>query len=283
LSEQPAVIAAARLPDPARLFAARAARLAALADGHAAAPFLSLLARVARGQEVAAREVRLPAALPLAQAARQFDPARAPRPAAWVQMLRVVLGTARSPDLPPPALAAIARLDAASGAELDALAEGVLSGDGADLAAAPFVGAALQAAYAVLAAGLDPAGLGEGWGICPACGFPPVAASVLGDDRLRYVSCGLCATAWHVPRVHCVACRGNTGIAYFEVEGGAPGVKAEACPTCRAYLKVVDLAQVPSAEPLADDAATLVLDLLLGEQGWRRVGRNLLAPAGEPA
>jgi FdhE protein len=77
--------------------------------------------------------------------------------------------------------------------------------------------------------------------------------------------------------VHCVSCRGTEGLAYFGVERGAAGLEAEACPACRAYLKIVDLAEVPFGEPVADDAATLVLDVLLGEEGWRRMGRNLLS------
>jgi formate dehydrogenase maturation protein FdhE len=34
---------------------------------------------------------------------------------------------------------------------------------------------------------------------------------------------------------------------------------------------------------MADDAATLILDLLMGGRGYRRAGVNLLSPAGEPA
>jgi FdhE protein len=262
----------ARLPVPARVFAARAARLDALAEGHPAAPFLALLARLARGQEAAVGEVRCGAR---PGATLETGPE-------WRAMLRVVLGAVRGLELPGPAQEALARLHAAGEAELDALGAGVLAGHAEDLATAPFVGAALQAQFTASAAGLDAAALPLAQAVCPACGFAAVAATVGGVDRLRYVACGLCATEWHVPRVQCAVCRTTEGISYWELAGAPAGVKAEACGSCRAYLKVFDLQYVPGAEPLADDAATLVLDVLLGEQGWRRAGRNLLAPAGEP-
>jgi FdhE protein len=145
------------------------------------------------------------------------------------------------------------------------------------------VGAALQAYFAALAAGLDapqvePADTG-----CPVCGSPPVAGVVRGDDRLRYLSCALCGSEWHLPRVHCAACRGNAGIVHFSVEGDE-GAKAEACDLCGGDVKLFDLEKRPGAEPLADDAATLALDLLMAEEGYGRAGVNLLlAASGEPA
>lgn len=265
----------ARLPVPGRVFGARAARLDALAAGHPAAPFLALLARLARGQEAAVREVRCGARPEAARGARLEGGPE------WRAMLRVVLGAVRGLTLPAPAREAIARLHAAGEPELESLAAGVLAGHTVDLATAPFVGAALQAQFTALAAGLHAAALPLAQAVCPACGFAPVAATVGGVDRLRYVTCGLCATEWHVPRVQCAVCRSTEQISYYEIADAPPGVKAEACGSCHAYLKVFDLQHLTGADPLADDAATLVLDVLLGEQGWRRVGRNLLAPAGE--
>jgi FdhE protein len=60
-----------------------------------------------------------------------------------------------------------------------------------------------------------------------------------------------------------------------------PGAKAEACPDCRTYLKLFDLRDRPEAEPVADDAATLALDLLLAQEGYERPGSNVYV-GGEP-
>jgi FdhE protein len=271
-----------RLPEPARLFAARAERLAALAPGHAAGPFLELLARIARGQHAAAREVRSPAGSRLALGAgRPLDPAR--RDPSWHAALGVVLGVARDGPLPGPAADAIRRLDAARAPELEAVADGVLALAPGDPAAAPFVLAALEVSFARLAAGLDPKVVPPAETGCPVCGSAPVAGLVLGDDRLRYLACGLCASRWHLTRVQCATCRATGGISYFDVEGAPAGARAEACDVCRTYVKLFDAEELPGAEPVADDAATIVLDLLMAERGFRRAGRNPLAPGGERA
>jgi FdhE protein len=258
-----------RPPDPPRRFAARAERLEALADGHAAGPWLRFLARLARGQEAAVREFRLP---PRGRPA--LDPL-------WRAMLRVVLAEARDPANPAAARDALARLGSADDAALDGAARAVVEGAPVDLAFAPLVGAAVEACLASMAASATPAAAARP-GECPACGGPPLASTLDGDGRLRWVHCARCATAWNAPRLHCVACGATAGISYVALEGGLPGVAAECCAGCRAYLKVFDLALVVSGEPCADDAATLVLDLLLAGEGWRRAGRNLLAPAGGP-
>ena len=90
------------------------------------------------------------------------------------------------------------------------------------------------------------------------------------DARVRYVVCGLCSAEWHLPRVQCAVCREAGKLSYLGVEGGPRGVSAEACDGCRAYLKVVDLAEAHGGDAVADDAATLVLDLLVGERGFLR-------------
>jgi FdhE protein len=111
------------------------------------------------------------------------------------------------------------------------------------------------------------------------CGGPPVAGIIGAEDRLRWLSCAWCATEWNVPRVRCVACETATGPEYLHVDAH-PGAKAEACPDCRTYVKLFDLAKRQGAEPAADDAATLALDLLLAEEGLRRAGPNVYVGAG---
>jgi FdhE protein len=82
-----------------------------------------------------------------------------------------------------------------------------------------------------------------------------------------------------VPRVRCVACETATGPEYLHLDQD-PGAKAEACPDCRTYLKLFDLAKRPGAEPAADDAATIALDLLLAEEGFHRAGPNVYVGSG---
>jgi FdhE protein len=264
-----------RLPEPGRLFVLRAARLAARAPAHGLPDWLRLLSRVAAGQATAVRELR--PARPARRAGRPLAHDALPRDEAWRRMLGVIVAAARGPGLPAPTLETLRLLAAAGPAELERLASAVLAGEvpREQVAAAPFVGAALQAWLTALAAGLDPADVTSApEGACPACGGPPVAGLVRKNDRLRDVVCALCATAWNVPRVRCAVCDTSAGPEYFHVDA-EPGLKAEACPTCRSYLKLFDEEKRPGADPAADDAATLTLDLLVAEEGFHRAGPNL--------
>jgi FdhE protein len=162
------------------------------------------------------------------------------------------------------------------------MADGVLAGTPAttDLAAAPFVGAALQVYFSSLASTLAAAQVARSEGGCPVCDSPPVAGLVLGDDKLRYLSCSLCGAEWNLTRIQCWSCRGTGGIRYLGVAGDQGAVKAEACGACGAYLKLFYRERMPDAEPLADDVASLTLDLLAAQEGWGRSGVNLFLLGG---
>lgn len=285
-SEEPARAEPLRLPDPTLLFEARAARFRALAEGHAAPDWLLLLSRVAGGQRTAVREVQAQPvrASPASGGGPPLAFAQVPRDGAWRRMLGIVLSAARAPGLPVETLDALRRLEDSGVSHLETLAGGVLEGKLAPdrLACAPFVAAALQAWFCVLSSRLDPSALGGGSTTCPVCGAPPVAGVVQGTDRLRYLSCALCAAEWNVPRLRCTSCGKEEDLAYFHVEEGDAGAKAEACNACRAYVKLFDEEKRPGAEAAADDAATLALDLLMAEDGWRRAGLNLYVGAAEP-
>jgi FdhE protein len=263
-----------RLPDPVPLFAARAARLRRLADGHAAQDWLRFLALIADGQRVAAAGVEVPRVRawddrpPL-----PFD--RIPRDASWRRMLSALLAEARGSDLPEEAHQEVRTLAGADAARLEELADlqlaCTLPRD--ELAAAPFVGGALQTWFGVLASRLDATALRVQGSACPACGAPPVAGYIDAASRRRYLSCSLCGVDWNVARLTCVSCGEDSELAYFHVDGDV-GAKAEACSTCGGYVKLFDVEKRPGAEPVADDAATLALDLLVTKAGFERIGSS---------
>ena len=271
-----------KLPSPAEVFRRRAERFADLSPGHAADDWLLALSRLCAAQGVAL--ARAPADLP-----GGVLPASVPLRASewrlagsWRAGLGAILAEMRAAPLPDPARAALARLEYAAPSELESFAGALLRGGPGpiDLAAAPFVAAALQAHFTALASRLAAAAVERSERGCPVCGSPPVAAVVLGDDKVRYVACSLCASQWHLVRVQCATCRATGGISYLAIEGDSGGVKAEACGTCRTYLKVFYVEQRPGAEPFADDAATLALDLLVAEEGYARGGVNLFLDPG---
>lgn len=186
--------------------------------------------------------------------------------------------------MPAPAREAIRALAEASSAQQEHLAGRVLRGElsGADLAQAPFAGAALQVVYAC-APVPRPADLTQAEGAgCPVCGSPPVAG-VVGEDRRRFLCCCLCGAEWHLTRLHCAVCRQQEHVGYVALNGSGSGVpgpaKAETCEKCGVYTKLLYVEKEPRLEVGADDLATLMLDELLAEEGFGRNGRNLLLPS----
>ncbi|ACL67220.1 formate dehydrogenase accessory protein FdhE [Anaeromyxobacter dehalogenans 2CP-1] len=266
-----------RLPEPGLLFTGRAARLEAVAAERGGDPFLGFLGRLAGAQRAATAAV--PGFTPPRAPGRPVDRDALAADPALGAVLRALLVALPADGLPDAAAEAVRGLRDAAPDALRRIAGGVLAGASRpeDLAAATFVGAALQVLATVRAARLDPSTVARVEGGCPVCGSPPVAGVVQGDDRLRYLTCSLCAAEWHLPRIRCAGCQATAGLAYHHLEND-PGARAETCAACQGYVKLFDLEKRPGSEPFADDAATLALDLLLGEAGHGRVGPNLFLP-----
>ena len=59
-------------------------------------------------------------------------------------------------------------------------------------------------------------------------------------------------------------------------------VQVECCDECGHYLKIVHMEKDPHVEPMADDLASITLDLLVSETGLQRHGVNLMLLFGDP-
>lgn len=288
------------LPD-AKVFSKRATRLRELVmQVPALDEFLAFMARVVQAQHQVLTEQE-PAWRPAADAFDQalkhgmpplgFQALR--RDVRWQQDLVAILDAVELHvgEHQRPLLAALREMPADA---LDALADDVFEmrpGAEATRALLPLVGAALQVAWARLAIGLPtpPARpVGEAKALCPCCGAVPVA-SVVHNERhrsgVRYLHCSLCATEWHLERVKCSVCDTGGKLLYMTLddEQGKPflPVQAEACTECHSYLKVMQRELHGRADPIADDLASLALDMLLAEQDeYARSGYNPLLIAG---
>jgi FdhE protein len=279
-----------RLPDRERLFAARAARLDALGRDHALEGYLRFLAVLAAAQHEALPRlaVTLPDAAQREAAHRHRMPLApalgGPRPAAWTTVLaELCTAVAGSAGFPAAVADACDRLAARDPRDLEADADRLLAADldVADPAAAPLVMAALQVSWVALSGRLTPddVALPESPGVCPVCGTLPVASVVRTDAPYagyRYLHCGLCATEWHRVRVECTQCGATKGIAYHSIEGGSAAIRAESCDGCHSYRKIFYQEHDPGVEPVADDLASVTLDLLLAEAGFHRASSNPL-------
>jgi FdhE protein len=289
------------LPATRTLFADRAARFLQLASGHSMADYLTLMAAVAEAQHAAVTRRAAPA-MPEAALAQSRDYGMPPlsalshaRDPQWRDDLRDLTESLAARPAAKAMIDAVRSLDTLA---LESLADRILGGStlDEDAAAVPLVGAALQVYFTRRAATLD-AELVKNFDVatvCPVCATRPVASVVrIGGVRnnLRYLVCALCSTEWHMTRIKCSACEEEKGVHYLSLTVGdaeptanevgvAAARRAEACDECKSYLKIFYQEKDPQLDPVADDLASLALDLLVDERGYGRSGPNLLFHPG---
>ncbi|SAL55421.1 formate dehydrogenase accessory protein FdhE [Caballeronia humi] len=300
-SLDPSAIPRIRMPERDAVFPARAARLRQLADAaNPIAGYLRLMAVLADAQHqtLTKFEATPPSAELLANAQQHSMPLipalSGVRDPAWRDVLLQLLDRIEAAGPLTPALSQlIAKLRALDAAALDAQADAIFAQRFAEVdpASAPFITAALQVVWTDLASRIDKSQVPyiDTPGLCPVCGSHPVASMVrVGgpSDNYRYLQCGLCATEWHMVRSKCSNCDSTKGIAYHAI--GAAGadseardsqakdapLKAESCDECGTYRKIGYQSKAYDFEPFADDLASLTLDLLMGEEGYRRASPN---------
>ena len=277
------------LPETGSLFAERAARLRQLADGNPIADYLQFVAKIMDAQQKAVSSVDISAAdaeiiaraqehsMPLLPAVDHIDPA-------WQQVLDNMLDTLQgSEGLPAPLQPLLKELRALAPEARDDIAKKLLQKEVAarHVGMAPFIMAALQVVFSKRSASIaardvpmtDPAS------ICPICACEPVASVIRIGGKMaghRYLHCGTCACEWQMVRVKCSHCESTKGIHYQGVDGSGEIVLAETCDECGSYRKIVNQEKDPLANPLADDLASLMLDLLMSETEFQRASPNPL-------
>jgi FdhE protein len=266
-------------------------------SGDSLGDYLRLMAAVTDGQQVELDA--LTAALATEQFAQQLgrqielahehrmpllQAAGWPRQERWRAILNDLCSSlAAAPGFPAGVRSVCERIVASAPAEMETQADLLLAArtNGVDAQAAPFVMAALQVYWAGMASSLQTSDVRQidVPGVCPTCGTLPVSSIVRSDKQsqgYRYLHCGLCATEWHMVRITCSQCLANEGIVYQSIEGGSQAVRAESCGQCHTYRKILYQEKDPGVEPVADDLASLSLDLLMTEEGMHRGSGNPL-------
>ena len=283
-----------RLPERSSVFSSRAQRLRQLSGtqcvGHTIGDYLRLMADVADAQQaaLASYQATLPDVEWISQARTHRMPlihtGAWPREHGWRRLLDGVCEwVVALPNVPAGVRAACDRLLALQSEALEAQAEALLASQtaGVDVAAAPFLMAALQVYWTDLASRCTVDNVVEldVTGVCPMCGTLPVASVVRANARAqgyRYLCCALCATEWHMVRVTCSHCQATQNISYHSIAGGSDAIRAECCDDCYTYRKILYQEKDTGVEPVADDLASLALDLLLSEAGYHRGSGNPL-------
>jgi FdhE protein len=281
-------------PVAADVFLVRAERFATLARGHRLEAYLAFASRLSRAQHIALQS------LPYAPVADERTVAQCidhglpvlsadghRRDAVWREGLQTLVNAVDRASLPDESIKRLQDLATIDSDALEAAAGSLLSGNYSDVesASSPFIGAALQVYWVKMGLQLGMNGVNEPpqIGLCPLCGSPPVASVVRvggAQQGLRYLLCSLCCCEWHMVRVKCAACGSTKGVSYLGVERASAAVKAECCDECRTYLKIFYLEKDTAAVPAADDLASLDLDILVDDAGYRRIAPNLLLSPG---
>lgn len=284
------------IPERNWVFRDRAWRLNRLAEDHSMKDLLLFAASICDAQQEVLNvfpKVPLPTEAQLRLCRDNCMPPLSvqswPRDEAWREALWQITNLVQE-KANPLVKSSLVRLREMDSAAVEAMADAVLRGyyEKLDLAVAPFIAAALQVYWTHMATTLGDRAFGRSdvTNLCPVCASRPSSSIVrIGPQQgLRYLSCSMCETQWHMVRVKCSNCESTKGISYFAVEGSSGAVKAESCEECDSYLKIMYMDKDPHTDPVADDLATLTLDLKMSDSGILRSGPLLfLMPAPDTA
>ncbi|MDQ5892589.1 MAG: FdhE protein [Pseudomonadota bacterium] len=266
------------------LYSSRAARLRQLAEAHPLGDYLTFAAGVVEAQQKVLHDH--PLTLDLSDVLKQsgerppLDIAVFPRDAHWHTLLRALIEELK-PDASGQVLSTLENLEKASAQELEAQATALLQHEfrAESNDKAPFIWAALSLFWAQMASqlpGKARAVPGEHRQFCPVCGSIPVSGVVqLGTSSgLRYLHCNLCESEWHMVRVKCSNCEESSELNYWSLDSENSAIKAESCGHCGTYLKLLYQEKDHRVEAVADDLASLVLDVKMEEEGFSRSSIN---------
>lgn len=275
------------LPDPASVFLRRSERFAELAPGHQIEPYLVLLSQITRAQHAVQATMPAPAMPSGKQLQLAHDNIMPPISTALMQLDEAadqtfdsLLKQLATEDLAPTARLTLEFAERATPAERRAMMRAVVLDEVPNDAVAEHVlaAAAVQLVFTRLAARLDVASLQRvADGACPSCGGAPSASAIVGWNGAhgtRFCTCSICATQWNVVRIRCLVCGSESGIAYHSIEGGTETIMGETCESCSSYVKMLHQHKEAGLDPLADDVASLALDLTLAKEGWQRASVN---------
>ncbi|MCK3658886.1 formate dehydrogenase accessory protein FdhE [Pasteurellaceae bacterium Pebbles2] len=262
------------------LYERRAKRLRSLAENHPFADYLEFAAKIADAQGLILQEnpVEKPQTafadvLPLNVKTLQRD-------AKWREYLTALLAELK-PNATEQMLGTIDWLEKASNEELEQLADELLAQNYANCSSdkAVFIWSALSLYWQQLTQYLPHNAnmeSGEGLHHCPVCQSTPVASVIHFGlaQGLRYLHCSLCESEWNMVRAKCSNCEQAREINYWSIDSEAAAVKTESCGDCHSHLKILYQEKDPHVEAVADDLASIFLDIEMEEKGFSRSGLN---------
>ena len=106
---------------------------------------------------------------------------------------------------------------------------------------------------------------------CPICGSLPSLSLLKGEGGKRYLLCSYCGYQWRIDRLFCPFCNNKEqeSLQYFSGEG-EEAYRIDLCDKCHQYIKTIDYRTLEESDPVLEDLATLHLDILASQKGYKR-------------
>ncbi len=135
----------------------------------------------------------------------------------------------------------------------------------------------IEAGVEQLLSEIDP----EAWlkGYCPICGSFPSLSLFKEEVGKRYLLCSFCGMQWRIDRLICPFCNNKEqeSLPYLYAEG-EEAYRIDLCEKCHQYIKTIDLRKMEASDPSLEDVATLHLDILASQKGYKRPTLNPWTP-----
>jgi FdhE protein len=108
-------------------------------------------------------------------------------------------------------------------------------------------------------------------GYCPVCGSLPHLSLLKEEVGKRFLLCSYCGYQWQIERIVCPFCnnKDQESLHYFTAEGEET-YRIDLCDKCHQYIKTIDLRAIGEIDPSLEDLATLHLDVIASQKGYKR-------------
>ncbi|WP_439242004.1 formate dehydrogenase accessory protein FdhE [Lonepinella sp. BR2474] len=262
------------------IYERRAKRLRDLAQDHPFADYLEFAAKIVDAQLLILQENPLTKPAEITADIQPLNVKTWQRSLQWRDYLTALLSEIK-PEANEQMLGTIDSLEKAATEEIEQLADKLLAQDYAQVSSdkAVFIWAALSLYWLQLTQYLShntQQESSEGLHYCPVCQSAPVSSIIhFGTEQaLRYLHCSLCESEWNVVRAKCTNCDQSKELEYWMLDKDQSAVRTESCGGCHSYLKILYQEKDPYVEAVADDLASIFLDIEMEEKGFARSGVN---------
>jgi FdhE protein len=120
-------------------------------------------------------------------------------------------------------------------------------------------------------------------GYCPVCGAWPALAELVGPEKKRHLRCVRCGSDWTWLVLLCPYCGNDDHRTLRVLQAPGSAERVDVCERCHGYVKALPAyTPNPPARLVAEDVATMDLDVAASAAGYARPGQVEVRTAGIP-